>query len=101
MTTDNINLQSKLEKELQKTHWQDLHNHALEDRLILVDNQLDLIKAAVEVASDNSQVVSDWMNDNLVRKPSKEEIETWNSNKNLEFQFIIVQPFVLAQSLAQ
>lgn len=96
-----MDLRSKLEKEIQQAKWSDLEVHAQQDRLIVVDSKLNLLKVAVEVAADNSQVVSDWMNDNMVRKPTVEEIETWRQNQELNFQFVIVQPFVLIQSFSQ
>ena len=48
------------------------------------------------IATDNTPLVSQWMEGTLVRKPTQEELTVWNrAEAELMFPALIVQPFVL------
>ena len=49
------------------------------------------------IASDNTSSVQDWMNRELIYKPSAEQLSIWNSNNTKKFNALIVKPFVLIQ----
>ena len=91
---------SDLIKQLQKnfgdSEWQDLAPHATCDRLIVVHPSLDLLQVGEAIALDNAPLVSKWMSGELIRKPTRAELERWNQATNpLTFSTLIVDPYVL------
>jgi hypothetical protein len=66
--------------------------------LCLLIETLDLIDVALAIAENDSEKVSKWIQDQALRKPRKEEIERWSKDVLAQhFEFLIVQPFVLAK----
>lgn len=92
MTED---LQTQLQKELAEVEWDSLKPHASRDALIVVNPLLDLIEVGVAIAQDNKQAVEHWIDEQLLRKPSAEELGNWNGQPEKMFKTLIVQPFVL------
>ncbi len=65
---------------------------------MVVKEQLDLLDVAVAVAEDDSTLVQDWIAQQLIYKPSPQDLSTWNSEPSKQFTTLIVQPFVLVQA---
>ncbi len=83
--------------QLLKGFWHDLKQHLERDAIIVVDPHLDLGQVATDVAQDRASTIQQWITQKLLGKPSSVQIETWNANPTKEFQFLIVQPYVLIQ----
>ncbi len=92
-TTDN----SDRKLEIAPVTWHVLRPHLERDAIILVKAENDLRTVANEIAADNTSVVSAWIEDGSLSKPSDDQVDLWNSDPTLEFQCAIVQPFVLVQ----
>ena len=91
-------LREKLEEELQQIEWQHLQPHNEREALVVVSQELNLLDVAVAFAEDDTENVKKWMAFNLVYKPGAAQTSSYADNK--VFKFIIVQPFVLVQELA-
>lgn len=91
-------LKEKLENEIQQIEWEQLKPHHERQALVMVSQELLLIDVALAFAEDNTESVKKWMDKKLVYKPSPLDTARHPSEKT--FIFIIVQPFVLVQELA-
>ncbi len=54
--------------------------------------------AAVAVARDDTGRVAEWIATGQLRKPTDEEATTWGADLDTPFEFLIVQPFVIART---
>lgn len=72
-----------------------LEPHLLRDAVILVRPPNDLIQVGRLMADNKSHLVKGLMEANEIIKPSKEMIDKWKNDKNIKFNFLIIQPFVL------
>jgi hypothetical protein len=58
---------------------------------------LDLLDVGVAIAQDDTLSVQHWISEQLLHKPSPEQLADWNSDQTKRFQALIVQPFVLVK----
>ncbi len=93
-------LRSQLAENLDEAIWEWLIPHQEKDKVVLVNQQLDLLDVGVAIANDNVAEVQQWMNDLWLYKPSVEQVAAWNDNRSKRFNALIVQPFVLVQEIA-
>ncbi len=63
--------------------------------MIVVDQNLDLIEVGYAIAEDKTNLVQNWINEQLIHKPSSQQLSLWNEHPTHQFNTIIVQPFVL------
>ena len=94
-------IKQKLKEDLATISWQDILPHAKRDAVIVVDAKLDLLEVAEAIALDKTSLVSNWIAEQLIAKPSATQLTDWNSNPAREFTAAIVQPFVIIQPLAE
>ena len=90
-------IKKRLSQDVANTSWQDLIPHVKRDVLIVIDPKLDIIDVSEAIALDKKDLVSDWITQNLITKPSSQQLSSWNSNPQQEFITSIVQPFVIIQ----
>ncbi|NES81886.1 MAG: DUF2288 domain-containing protein [Moorea sp. SIO2B7] len=93
-------IKAQLTEEIAQIDWNSLIPHAQRDSLILVNENLNLLDVGVAIASDDVVSVQHWISEQLIRKPSPDELSTWNIDTNKQFSTLIVQPFVLVQEKA-
>ncbi|MCB0329800.1 MAG: DUF2288 family protein [Bdellovibrionales bacterium] len=93
----NSNEQSDRNLEIAEATWHTIRPHLERDAVIIVSSSLDLREAAETIASDDTKAVSAWIEQGVVSKPSRSQLEEWNSDPTREFSCAIVQPFVLMQ----
>ena len=86
-------LREKLKSEVQATPWPDLVPHAKRGALLLAAKSLDLLDVAVAVADDDVAAIRGWLEAGSLSKADPGE------SHGGRFQFVIVQPYVLAQAL--
>ena len=96
MTQD---IKTQLAQELADVEWSSLVPHAQRDALIVVDRSLNLLDVATAIAKDDVRVVQDWIGENLIHKPSANELRDWNANPDRKLSTLIVQPFVLVSQI--
>lgn len=94
-------LRVRLEEELLECEWSVLATHHAREASFMVDPQLDLLDAAVAVASDDRDAVAGWLASGLLARPTAEQAEAWAAEEEAapgpRFVAVIVQPFVLVQ----
>ena len=90
-------IKTKLQKDIAVIGWQDILPHAKRDVVIVVDATLDLITVGEAIAEDNTNLVSNWIQQKQIAKPSSEQLSHWNSHPETRFTTLIVQPFVIVQ----
>ena len=88
-------LKTQLRDQLAQMEWYFLTPHAQRDALIVVDKGLDLVEVGFAIANDNTNLVQHWISEQLIQKPSAEQLSIWNDDSDKKFHTIIVQPFVL------
>lgn len=92
-------IKKRLEEDMANVNWNDIKPHAQRDAVILVHENLNLLDVAVAIAQDDKMVVQRWITEELITKPSNQQLSDWNINETQLFKTLIVQPFVLVQSI--
>ena len=90
-------IKTQLSEQLASIEWNLLIPHAQRDAVVIVKEQLNLLDVGVAVAEDDTKSVKSWISQQLIYKPSPQDLSTWNSEPNKQFMTLIVQPFVLIQ----
>lgn len=91
-------LRKKLQSEIDSAEWAWLKPHAEQDRLIVVDLELDLLEVAVTVALGDLGAVQEWMKLSQLTKPTLEQIRAFDADERRSFKCLIVQPWVFIQA---
>ena len=92
-------LRKQLNEEMADVNWNDIKPHAQRDAVIVVNEKLDLLDVGVAIAQDDQMSVEHWITEQLISKPSNQQLSDWNVNQTQLFKTLIVQPFVLVQSV--
>ena len=86
-------------RDLADVSWRELKIHLQRDAIIVVAEGLDLIDVAVAVAEDDKVAVENWIAASYLEKPNEQQLESWEREPDKRFHMLIVQPFILVQSL--
>lgn len=89
-------LREKLTGEVTVSTWKGFIPDMLTRSLFIVSPDVDLVEVGVQVALDHTARVKEWIDSGKLSRPSKEQIEEWETMGSL-FRFIIVAPFVFFQ----
>ena len=89
-------LRAELTNTMGPIQWEYLKPHVQRDAVVIVNEQLDLADVGVAIATNNTQAVERWINEQLITKPNAEQLTFWSA-ENKTFTSIIVQPYVLIQ----
>lgn len=92
------NIKTQLSEQLASIEWNLLIPHAQRDAVVIVKDQLSLLDVGVAVAEDDSKRVQSWISQQLIYKPSPQDLSSWNSEPTKQFMTLIVDPFVLVQA---
>ena len=90
-------LRAELAESIDEAEWNWLIPHAKRDAVVVVATQLDLLDVGVAIATDRVSSVQHWIGEQLICKPSAEQLAQWNSDGTRRFNTLIVQPYVLVQ----
>lgn len=93
-------LREKLKENLDEAEWDWLVPHAQRDVIIVVADGLDLLDVGEAIATDNIPSVQNWIDEQLITKPSPEQLGNWNGDRTKRFNALIVEPYVLVQEKA-
>lgn len=93
-------LRSELTKSLDEAEWSWLIPHVDRDAVIVVAPQLNLVDVGMAIVNDNSTSVQHWIAEGLIYKPSDQQKIDWIAHQDKRFHALIVQPYVLVQSIA-
>ena len=89
-------LRDKLKGEMGRVSWTRLAPHHQRGHLWFLE-ELDLVSVGLAVAMDQLDTVSAWTQSGRLRRPTNEEVSAWADDPTAQhFEFLIVQPFVLA-----
>ena len=91
-------LRTHLEEEVLATTFSDLAPHFARGALLVARGDLDLVEAAIALAQDDVTRVEAWLADGALTRPTDAQASAW-AEASPRFQFLIVQPWVLAQEL--
>jgi hypothetical protein len=80
-----------------EAEWDLLRAHLERGGLILVDDTLDLVETALNVANDDITPIEKWVSAGKIGKPTESQICTWNEDKQKKFSMLIISPYVLIQ----
>ncbi|WGV25070.1 DUF2288 domain-containing protein [Halotia branconii] len=101
-------LRAELTEILDEAEWDWLIPHVQRDAVIVVGRNLDLLDVGVAIASDNIALVQQWIDQQLIAKPSEVQIGEWNGDAlsglnedSKRFHTLILQPYVLIQEIAK
>lgn len=86
---------TQLAEELADIEWRDIIPHSQRDAVIMVTPALDMLDVGMALANDEVQSVQHWISEQLIYKPSEQELSDWNGEPQKLFKALIVQPFVL------
>ena len=68
--------------------------------LLLLGPRLDLLDVATAVASDERARVESWLASGALWRATEDDARLFQARPAQRFQFVIVQPWVLAQALS-
>jgi hypothetical protein len=88
-------IKTQLEEQIAEIDWKDLIPHAQRDAIVIVNHPLDLIEVGCAIAQNKTELVQNWISEQLIQKPTAEQLSEWNEQSSCQFRTIIVQPFVL------
>jgi hypothetical protein len=91
------NIREQLAENLDVAEWNWLIPHVKRDVVVLVSPDLDLLTVGEAIAGDDSSTVQHWLTQQLLAKPSSDQLSLWNSQPAKKFQSLIVSPYVLIQ----
>ncbi len=74
----------------------DMEPHIKRGAFIIVNECLDLAKVAFAIATNHKEEIQKHLQDSLICKGDEESLKVWREEKTF-FNFIIVQPYVVAQ----
>ena len=94
-------LKEKLKTEIEKAKWPLLEDHFKRDALLIVDLELSLVEVAASVALDDVTHVKEWLTTQKLIRPTDEMVQSWEENPELDFSFLIIQPYVIAQEIKE
>ena len=82
------------------TQWDWLKPHIARDAVVFVNPQLDIVDVGIALTNDNVQSVQRWIGEQLITKPTAEQLQTWGvKGPSNRLQSLIVQPYVLVQEI--
>jgi hypothetical protein len=92
-------LRDKLRSEIMAGGWDLLTEHHGRGALFVVAPDLDLLEVALAVAEDRVDDVRGFVDSGKLVRPAPAQVDP-RSGSAPRFQFVIVQPYVLAQQIA-
>lgn len=92
-----MSLREKLLEQLETVDGESLVPHYERGALVFVGAHLDIIDVGVAFAEDNKESVTHWLQSGDLWKCSEKDKDNGSLEMTSKFQFLILQPFVLAK----
>lgn len=89
-------IRDKLRSDILAVGWDDLAPHFARGGLVIAAPTLDLLDAAEAIARDQLDRVQGWLQAGDLRRATDADATAW-AEEHPRFQFVILQPWVLAQ----
>jgi hypothetical protein len=90
-------LRTELAENIDQAELNWLKPHIQRDVVVVVHPELDLVDVGFAIANNDTLSVQHWISEQLLNKPSTEQLVDWNSDQTKRFQALIVQPYVLVK----
>lgn len=94
------NLAQQLNLETGKISWSDLQRYFAAGRLLLLDDELDLVETAALFVKDDASAVEALLGDSKLKPATTEQARDSQKVDSL-FWAVVVAPWVLAQEITQ
>ncbi|CCQ64593.1 hypothetical protein CWATWH0402_3933 [Crocosphaera watsonii WH 0402] len=85
-------LRKKLEEDMADVNWNDIKPHAQRDAVIVVNETLNLLDVGVAIAQDDKKAVEHWITEQLISKPSNQQLSDWNIDQTQLFKTLMYNP---------
>lgn len=93
-------LRQQLTTSQDEAAWEWLEPHAKRDAIIWVSDEIELVDVGMAIATDNTLQVQRWIDEQVICKPSADQLGQWNDDSSIRFNSLIIAPFVLIKSLS-
>ena len=90
---------NNLHLETAKIPWKDLQRFFAGGKVLLVDAKLDLLRVAAAMVQDDSDVVSDWIKQGVIKYPDDALAKEWFETDRLLWA-VVLNPWVLVQEIS-
>ncbi len=90
-------LRLELSEMVEPAEWRWLSPHSNRDAIVVVDPGLDLVDVGMAIATDNVASVQRWIGEQLIVKPSTDQLIQWEHDRTKRLKALIIQPYVLVQ----
>ncbi|MAE59411.1 MAG: hypothetical protein CME69_11050 [Halobacteriovorax sp.] len=90
------NLFEKLKNDVDKAKWELIAPHHERQAAFIITNDLALEAVGLAMARDESNYVREWIQQKKLLPPTEEQVSTWEEDET-EFNYLIVQPYVIFQ----
>lgn len=95
MNSDNL----PLKDEIDTAPWDWLRAHLMQDSIIIIDSKLVLHEIAEKMVKNDTVYIEHLINNQLISKPSAQQISLWNSTPDILFSILIIRPYILIQEV--
>jgi len=92
-------IRSKLRAEIHAATPDELVPHQRRDALLILSEQENILDAAVAIATDDKPLVQALAESGRLTRPTLADLANACLEQGLRYQFVILQPYVLAQKL--
>ncbi len=93
-------LRDEIHSETSKIAWSELQRFFAAGKAIYVSPELDLVEVAVQVSSDNSEMIRQWMDTGKLAPVSVDQARYW-IGANATVWAVVVKPWVLVQDMKE
>ena len=90
------NLFEKLKNDIDKAKWELIAPHHERQSAFVISNELTLEAVGLAMARDESNYVREWIQQQKLLPPTEDQVHTWEEDET-EFNYLIVQPYVIFQ----
>jgi len=92
-------IKNKLEEELSTVDVLALEPHFKRQALFMVHKDMDVVELGARVATDDKEFIQTALSAQKLLKVSDEKMQDLLKDKQKQYLFVIVQPFVFAQEI--
>ena len=92
-------LRAQLRGQIQRTEPSELLAHQRRDALLIAQPSIDILDVAVAIAEDDTARIAAYLGSGEVYKPVLTQLTDWCVEPGFRLQFVILQPYVLAQPI--
>ena len=93
-------LRDEIHAETSKIAWSELQRFFAAGKAIYVAVDLDLVEVAVQVSTDNSELVRQWMDAGKIAPVSDDQARCW-FDTDASVWAVVVKPWVLVQDMKE